>query len=138
MCEDLVGELVKGKYVDPVTRLPDKEFYKRFLSNINDGEPLKIIEVHVELKDVDPTMKDIAISRIASVIKHSVRIPKDIAIRVGDKDFTVVLGDIDDNLAGIIAKRLKDNLLYFNLNIGGKMAKIIPTVEVKDIEEISK
>ncbi len=134
MCENLIGELVKGRYIDPVTRLPNREFYKKFLDIINDGESIKLIELHVELKDIDPSVKDIAISRIASIVKHSVRVPKDIVIRVGDKDFIVILGDIDDKLAEMIAKRLKDNLLYFNLNIGGNIIKIVPTVEVKDVK----
>ncbi|MCD6449419.1 MAG: GGDEF domain-containing protein [Thermotogaceae bacterium] len=134
MCENLMRELVKGKYIDPVTRLPDKEFYEKFLNDIKDEESLKIIEVHIEFKNIDFETKDIVISRIASMIKHSVRVPKDIVIRTGDTDFIVIIGNIDDKLASMVANRIKDNLLYFNLNVSGKVIEITPTVKVKNTQ----
>jgi len=134
MCENLMRELVKGKYIDPVTRLPDKEFYEKFLNDIKDEESLKIIEVHIEFKNIDFETKDIVISRIASMIKHSVRVPKDIVIRTGDTDFIVIIGNIDDKLASMVANRIKNNLLYFNLNVSGKVIEITPTVKVKNIQ----
>ncbi len=129
MCETLLG-MIKGDLVDPVTRLPNSKFLEELEKSVKDD--LKMIEVSVTLENLDSAFKDIAISRVASVIKHSVRIPMDMVVRVGDYDFMVILGNADESTAKIVAERLRTNLSYLNMGFGGKTVKVKPTVRIKN------
>ncbi len=127
MC-DIVEKLISGEMIDPITRLPNREFLKKVMESI-EGDNLWLVEVDVSLNGVDPNYKDIAVSKIASTIKHSVRIPKDLVVRVGDYEFAVLVGGVDENLVKNISKRIKDNVDYMSLIIGGK--SINPTAVVR-------
>ena len=129
MCETLLG-MIKGDLVDPVTRLPNSKFLEELEKSVKDD--LKMIEVSVTLENLDSAFKDIAVSRVASVIKHSVRIPMDMVVRVGDYDFMVILGNADESTAKIVAERLRTNLSYLNMGFGGKTVKVKPTVRIKN------
>ncbi len=129
MCETLLG-MIKGDLVDPVTRLPNSKFLEELERSVKDD--LKMIEVSVTLENLDSAFKDIAVSRVASVIKHSVRIPMDMVVRVGDYDFMVILGNADESTAKIVAERLRTNLSYLNMGFGGKTVKVKPTVRIKN------
>ncbi len=131
MCEDFVHALMKGEMVDEITRLPNEKLYEKLESS---GEHLWVIKIHVEMKGLDDSYKDIAISRVASVIKHSVRLPKDLVIRVGERDFAIVMADVDDNIAKLVADRVKTNLRYLSLRIGDKTIDIIPEVNLEEIK----
>ncbi len=127
MC-DIVEKLISGEMIDPVTRLPNREFIRR-LEEFLERDDIWIVEVSVSLDGVDPNYRDIAVSKIASTIKHSVRIPKDLVARVGNYEFAVILGGIEEGMVKTVAKRVKDNVDYMSLSIGGK--SVNPTAVVK-------
>lgn len=131
MCEDFVHALMKGEMVDEITRLPNEKLYEKLEKS---GEHLWVIKIHVEMKGLDDSYKDIAISRVASVIKHSVRLPKDLVIRVGERDFAIVMADVDDNIAKLVADRVKTNLRYLSLRIGDKTIDVVPEVNLEEIK----
>ena len=128
MC-DLISGMVRGDLIDKTTRLPNSEYLERLLQMV--GGDLLILDVSVTLENLDRSFKDIAISRVASVIKHSVRIPMDMVVRTGEYDFAVVLGDGDESVAKLVAERIKTNLSYLNMGFGGKTVKVKPTVRVR-------
>lgn len=127
MC-DMVGKMISGEYIDPVTRLPNEKFLEEFMKNSSDG--FRTLEISVTLENLDKTYKNIAISKVASVIKHSVRIPMDMVIRTGEYDFVVIMGNSDESSAKIVADRLKTNLSYLSMGLGGKTVKVKPFVRV--------
>ncbi len=127
MCE-MIEKLVSGEIVDPVTRLPRKEFLEELKKLLKDSG-VWLLEVDVTIDGVPEIYKDIAISKIASIIKHSVRIPKDMVVRIGDYEFAVLVSGVDKELIKNIAKRIKDNVDYMSLSIGGK--SVNPTAVVR-------
>ena len=127
MC-DMVGKMIKGELIDPVTRLPNEKFLEELSKNSSDG--FQILEISVTLENLDKTYKNIAISKVASVIKHSVRIPMDMVIRTGEYDFVVVMGNADESSSKIVADRLRTNLSYLSMGFGGKTVKAKPTVRI--------
>ena len=127
MC-DIVKKMVSGEIVDKVTRLPKVEYLEKLKDIV--GDDLMVLEVSVTLENLEEAFKDIAISKVASVIKHSVRIPMDMVVRTGDYDFAVILGDGDMNVARLVAERIKSNLSYMNMGFGGKTVKVKPTVRI--------
>ncbi len=127
MC-DIVNKMIRGELIDPVTRLPNEKFLEEFVKNSSDG--LRTLEVSVTLENLDKTYKNIAISKIASVIKHSVRIPMDMVVRTGEYDFVVIMGNADDSAMKIVADRLRTNLSYLSMGFGGKTVKVKPTVRI--------
>ncbi len=127
MC-DIVRKMISGEIVDRVTRLPRVEYLEKLREIVGDG--LVILEVSVTLENLDETFKDIAVSKVASVIKHSVRIPMDMVVRTGEYDFAVILGDGDENVARLVAERIKSNLSYMNMGFGGKTVKVKPVVRI--------
>ncbi len=132
MCDDTVFRLINGEMVDKVTRLPNKSFVEKIKERYPD---MKVIKIHTEIGKTDG-LKDIIISKVSSVIKHSIRLPKDMVARTGEKEFVVILGQVDDGTLKIVADRIKENLGYFNVNVGGKTIKIIPVVEILPIKEV--
>jgi PleD family two-component response regulator len=128
MC-DLLPGIIKGELVDEVTRLPNKAFFQKFLKEA-DGN-FKIIDINVDIENLNEKFEDIVLSKIASVIKHSVRIPKDFVVRTGNHSFAVILGDKDEGVAKIVAERIKTNLSYLNIGVGGKPVRIYPVVNIK-------
>ena len=126
MC-DIVRRMINGEIVDKITRLPRIEYLEKLKEFVND---LLILDVSVTLENLDETFKDIAVSKVASVIKHSVRIPMDMVVRTGEYDFAVILGDGDENVAKLVADRIKSNLSYLNMRFGGKIVKVRPVVRI--------
>ena len=54
----------------------------------------------------------------------------DMVVRTGEYDFAVILGDGDENVAKLVAERIKSNLSYLNMRFGGKIVKVKPVVRI--------
>ncbi len=127
MC-DMIDKMIRGELIDPITRLPNEKFLEELSKDSSDG--YQILEVSVTLENLDKTYKNIAISKVASVIKHSVRIPMDMVVRTGEYDFAVIMGNSDESSAKIVADRLRTNLSYLSMGLGGKTVRVKPIVRI--------
>ncbi len=130
----MVSALMKGEMVDEVTRLPNGKLLARLKESAD--ENLWAIKIHVEMKGLDESYKDIAISRVASVLKHSVRLPKDMVFRVGERDFVVVMADVEEDVVRIVVDRVTSNLRYLSLRVGDRTVDVVPEVEYGRLKEI--
>ncbi len=127
MC-DMIDKMIRGELIDPITRLPNEKFLEELSKDSSDG--YQILEISVTLENLDKTYKNIAISKVASVIKHSVRIPMDMVVRTGEYDFAVIMGNSDESSAKIVADRLRTNLSYLSMGLGGKTVRVKPIVRI--------
>lgn len=127
MC-DMIDKMIRGELIDPITRLPNEKFLEELSKDSSDE--YQILEISVTLENLDKTYKNIAISKVASVIKHSVRIPMDMVVRTGEYDFAVIMGNSDESSAKIVADRLRTNLSYLSMGLGGKTVRVKPIVRI--------
>ncbi|HQQ18293.1 MAG TPA: diguanylate cyclase, partial [Fervidobacterium sp.] len=92
-----INRLLTGEWVDPVTRLPNEEFAKEIIAELqNSKEVFYLMRIDLDFPASNDDVSKFVLSRVSSVIKHSVRIPKDFVCKVGDKSFGVVLHGITD------------------------------------------
>ncbi len=124
----MIARMLRGDLVDPVTRLPNKKFLEELLKS-SKGK-FDVIEITVTLENLDESYRNIAISKVASVIKHSVRIPMDMVIRTGEYEFVVLMGSSNEGISKMVANRLKSNLSYLSMGLGGKTVRVKPVVRI--------
>ncbi|QAV33950.1 GGDEF domain-containing protein, diguanylate cyclase (c-di-GMP synthetase) or its enzymatically inactive variants [Fervidobacterium changbaicum] len=127
-------KLLTGEWVDSITRLPNHEFAKRIVDQLKQSEDLFYL-LHVKLKfqASSDDLRNFVLSRVSSVIKHSVRIPKDFVCKMEGNDFCIVLHGIDDNEAKKIASRIKDSLHYLLLTYGSEKIQIDCDIEISTV-----
>ncbi len=126
--------LLNGDWIDPITRLPNKQFAEEVLKNLKEsGQECIVIHVKVDVENLSKEELDFTMSRVASVIKHSVRIPKDFVCRIDDGNFCIVIHGVDDDTAHKVAERIKDSLEYLLLSYAGKKIKLNCTISIEKI-----
>ncbi|MEJ5257430.1 MAG: GGDEF domain-containing protein [Fervidobacterium sp.] len=127
-------KLLTGEWVDPITRLPNKEFAQMVLQELKENNELFYV-MHLKL-DFQVSNNDIwnfVMSRVSSVIKHSVRIPKDFVCKLDNNDFCIVLHGIQDAEVKKIADRIRDSLHYLLLTYGPEKIKIDCQIEITTV-----
>ncbi len=127
-------KILTGEWVDPITRLPNSSFAEAVISELkNSEESYHVLKIRVNFSSTNPEVKTFAISRIAAVIKHSVRIPKDFVCRSGEQEFTIMLHGVSDNDVEKIGQRIKDSLQYLLLTYGNEKIKIDCEIDVEKL-----
>ncbi len=130
----VIFNLLNGNWIDPVTRLPNKEFAGEVLKSLKESnEDFILMNIKVAVEDLSQEELDFTMSRVASVLKHSVRIPKDIVCRIDEGNFCIVIHGIDDGTAQKVADRIKDSLDYLLLSYAGKKIKLDCTINIEKI-----
>lgn len=127
-------KILTGEWVDPITRLPNSSFAEAVISELkNSEETYHILKVRVNFSSDNTDVKTFVVSRIAAVIKHSVRIPKDFVCRSGEQEFVIMLHGVSDNDVEKIGQRIKDSLQYLLLTYGNEKIKIECDIEVEKL-----
>ncbi|ANQ54434.1 diguanylate cyclase [Thermosipho affectus] len=126
--------LFNGNWVDETTRLPNKDFFNHIYPLIKESKTLfYLIYLDLEFESTDINEINFVIARIASIIKHSVRIPKDFVCRSSEKSFVLILHGINEIVAKQIANRIKDSLDYLLLNYGNKNIKVETKIKIEAV-----
>ena len=129
-----INRLLTGEWVDPVTRLPNEEFAKEIIAELqNSKEVFYLMRIDLDFPASNDDVSKFVLSRVSSVIKHSVRIPKDFVCKVGDKSFGVVLHGISDVELNKIAQRITDSLQYLLLTYGNEKIQIDCNIDIKTV-----
>ncbi|HUM43456.1 MAG TPA: diguanylate cyclase [Fervidobacterium sp.] len=129
-----INRLLTGEWVDPVTRLPNEEFAKEIISELaNSQEKFYLMRISLDFSASNDDVSKFVLSRVSSVIKHSVRIPKDFVCKIGDKSFCIVLHGVSKNELGRIAQRIKDSLHYLLLTYGDEKIQIDCNIDIETI-----
>ncbi len=129
-----INRLLTGEWVDPITRLPNEEFAKEIITELeNSKELFYLMRVDLDFPASNDDVSKFVLSRVSSVIKHSVRIPKDFVCKFGDKSFGVVIHGITDVELNKIAQRITDSLQYLLLTYGDEKIKIDCNIDIKTV-----
>lgn len=129
-----IYRLLTGEWVDPITRLPNEEFSKNVLREIEkSGDIFYLLHVKLTFDSSDENVRNFVLSRVSSVIKHSVRIPKDFVCKVEGNDFCVIAHGITDIEARKIAARIKESLQYLLLTYGSEKIQIGCEIDIQTI-----
>lgn len=127
-------KLLTGEWVDPITRLPNAAFTEAVVQELKKGEETyHLLRVRVNFSNDNPDVKTFVISRIAAVIKHSVRIPKDFVCRSGEMEFAIILHGVSDADVEKIGQRIKDSLQYLLLTYGNEKIRIECEIDVEKL-----
>ncbi|QTA38003.1 diguanylate cyclase [Thermosipho ferrireducens] len=127
-------KLLNGSWIDDVTRLPNGEFAKEILNVIKDSrEEFFIIKIVLNFPAEKVNESNFVIARAASVIKHSVRLPKDFVCRVSENEFWILLHGVNKNVAEQIATRIKESLDYLLVSFGNKQIKINTDIKIEKL-----
>ncbi|MGB9615293.1 MAG: diguanylate cyclase domain-containing protein [Fervidobacterium sp.] len=126
--------LLTGEWVDPITRLPNQEFAQKVLEELkNSVELFYLLDVKLNFPSSDENVRNFVLSRVSSVIKHSVRLPKDLVCKLGDNEFCIVVHGISDTDVHKIASRIKDSLHYLLLTYGNEKIQIDCEIDIKSV-----
>jgi len=129
-----INRLLTGEWVDPITRLPNEEFAKEIVAELqNSKEVFYLMRIDLDFLASNDDVSKFVLSRVSSVVKHSVRIPKDFVCKIGDKSFGVVLHGISDVELNKIAQRITDSLQYLLLTYGNEKIQIDCNIDIKTI-----
>ncbi|ACJ76328.1 diguanylate cyclase [Thermosipho africanus H17ap60334] len=131
---DYLLKLLNGNFVDKVTRLPNESFFNTVYSMLsNSNSTFFVITLDLDFDSLAEDEINFVIARAASVIKHSVRIPKDFVFRSGQKRFSIILHGINEITAKQIANRIKESLDYLFLNYKDKNIKIDTKIKIEKL-----
>ncbi len=126
--------LLNGKWIDPITRLPNKEFFQQAFEELkNSVEQFYVLNVKLNFVSSNESVRNFVLSRVSSIIKHSVRIPKDFVCRLDDDEFCIVIHGISDSEVYKIANRVRESLNYLLLTYGNERIKIDCEIDIKTI-----
>lgn len=129
-----VYHLLTGDWIDEVTRLPNKKFAEKVFEELkNSTETFFVLNLKLDFPASDENTINFVLSRVSSVIKHSVRIPKDFVFRVAEKDFAIIIHGISEIEAQKITSRIKDSLQYLLLTFGSEKVKINCEINISTI-----
>ncbi|MFN3691402.1 MAG: diguanylate cyclase domain-containing protein [Fervidobacterium sp.] len=129
-----VYRLLTGEWVDTVTRLPNEEFSKHLINELKkSGDFFYILHIKLNFDTTNENVRNFALSRVSSVIKHSVRIPKDFVCKIGGNDFCVVAHGITEVEAEKIANRIKESLHYLLLTYGSEKIQIGCEIDIQSL-----
>ena len=119
---DSYGELKKFEHhatTDALTGLSNRHSMEEsFLREIarceKDGHPVSLIMIDVDNFKVfndqfGHVAGDRALSAVASILRHQFR-PRDLLVRFGGDEFAVLLPEVDEKLAMIIADRVRESV----------------------------
>ena len=124
-------KLLNGNWIDDTTRLPNKGFFNSIYPLLkNSDSKFYIITINVNFDAKNKEEEEFIIARIASIIKHSVRLPKDFVCRTDVKEFSIILHGINEIVAKQIASRIKESLNYLVLNYGNDNIKIESNIKI--------
>lgn len=129
-----IHKLLTGEWVDPVTRLPNKEFAQIVLNELKESnEFFYVMHIKLDFQASDKDIRNFVMSRVSSVIKHSVRIPKDFVCKLDNNDFCIVLHGVQNAEVKKIADRIRDSLHYLLLTYGHEKIKIDCQIEITTV-----
>jgi len=127
-------KIVTGEWVDPITRLPNQEFAQHVMNELkNSAEVFHILHIKLKFNSESEDVRSFVLSRVSSVIKHSVRIPKDFVCKVGSNDFCIVVHGVAENELKRISNRIKDSLHYLLLTYGSERIQIDCEIDITTI-----
>ena len=119
---DSYGELKKFEHhatTDALTGLSNRHSMEdSFLREIarceKDGHPVSLIMIDVDnfklfTDQFGHVAGDRALSAVASILRHQFR-PRDLLVRFGGDEFAVLLPEVDEKLAMIIADRVRESV----------------------------
>ncbi|ABS60207.1 MULTISPECIES: diguanylate cyclase domain-containing protein [Fervidobacterium] len=129
-----IYNLLNGKWIDTITRLPNKEFAEKVFEEIkNSSDTFYVLKLIIDFPASNENVTAFVLSRISSVIKHSVRIPKDFVCKLDGNDFCIVVHGITESEVQKIAIRIKDSLHYLLLTYGNEKIQINCQIEIETI-----
>lgn len=129
-----IHKLLTGKWVDPITRLPNQEFVKNVFEELRQSnEQFYVLHITLKFQASNEDLRNFVLSRVSSVIKHSVRIPKDFVCKLEGNDFCIVLHGVGENEVMKISNRIKDSLHYLLLTYGSERIQIDCDIEISAI-----
>lgn len=129
-----VYHLLTGDWIDEITRLPNKKFAEKVFEELkNSPETFFVLNVKLDFQASDQNTMNFVLSRVSSVIKHSVRIPKDFVFKLDDNNFLIVIHGISEGEAHKIANRIKDSLHYLLLTYGSEKIQIDCEIDISTI-----
>ncbi|WP_448376557.1 GGDEF domain-containing protein [Fervidobacterium sp.] len=129
-----IAKLITGEWVDPITRLPNLEFAQHVMEELkNSGEVFHVLHVRLKFKAQSDDARNFVLSRVSSVIKHSVRIPKDFVCKINDNDFCIVIHGISENELNKISNRIKDSLQYLLLTYGSEKIQVDCEIDITTV-----
>ncbi|ABR31414.1 diguanylate cyclase [Thermosipho melanesiensis] len=124
--------LFNGNWVDEITRLPNKDFFENIYPLLKKSNTtFYLIYLDLKFESEEQSEINFVIARIASIIKHSVRIPKDFICRSSEKGFVIILHGVNEIIAKQISSRIKESLDYLLLNYGNKNIKIETDIKIE-------
>ncbi|WP_448377917.1 diguanylate cyclase domain-containing protein [Fervidobacterium sp.] len=127
-------KLLTGEWVDPITRLPNQEFVKRVVEELGrSSEQFYVLHIKLKFQVSSEDLRNFVLSRVSSVIKHSVRLPKDFVCKLEGNDFCIILHGVEENEVNKIANRIKDSLHYLLLTYGPERIQIDCDIEISTI-----
>ncbi|MEN3042741.1 MAG: diguanylate cyclase [Fervidobacterium sp.] len=126
--------LITGEWIDEVTRLPNKKFAERVIEELKkSAEEFFALNIRLDFLASDQSTLNFVLSRVSSVIKHSVRIPKDFVFKLDDKNFLIIIHGISEGEAQKISQRIKDSLHYLLLTYGPQKIQVNCEIEISKI-----
>jgi len=129
-----IAKLITGEWVDPITRLPNLEFAQHVMEELkNSGDVFHVLHVKLKFNAQSDDIRNFVLSRVSSVIKHSVRIPKDFVCKINDNDFCIVIHGISENELNKISNRIKDSLHYLLLTYGSERIQVDCEIDITTV-----